>query len=122
VAIDGKHQDITAAAHRFAAQGVDTVLALAGRAVELCVDAVRQGGRVAYPNGVEPAPKKRRGIEVIPYDAVAGPRQFEHLDHAVEKSRLEVPIAAVFRLEEARRAHERLEEGHVLGKLVLRIT
>jgi len=120
-AIDGKHEDITAAAHRFAPQGVDAVLALTGRAVELCIDAVHQRGRVAYPNGVEPQPKKRRGIEIISYDAVVGARQFEHLSRAVEAARLDVPIATVFSLAEARQAHERLEEGHVLGKIVLRV-
>jgi hypothetical protein len=32
-----------------------------------------------------------------------------------------VSIAAAFALPEARKAHERLKQGHVLGKIVLRI-
>ena len=34
---------------------------------------------------------------------------------------LQIPIAQTFELEEAAQAHERLEQGHVLGKIVLRI-
>jgi NADPH:quinone reductase-like Zn-dependent oxidoreductase len=36
-------------------------------------------------------------------------------------AKLHVPIAAVFPLDQAARAHERLEQRHVLGKIVLRI-
>jgi NADPH:quinone reductase-like Zn-dependent oxidoreductase len=120
-AVDGRHEDITGAAHRFAPQGIDAMLALTGRAIELCIDSVHRHGRVAYPNGIEPTPKKRHGIEMIPYDAVAGPRQFEHLDRAADAAKLDVPIAVAFNLIEARKAHERLEQGHLLGKMVLRI-
>jgi NADPH:quinone reductase-like Zn-dependent oxidoreductase len=63
----------------------------------------------------------RPGIEIISYDAVAGVREFERLNRAVEAASLEVPIAAAFELADAARAHERLEAGHVLGKIVLRI-
>src|SRR5258708_5821615 len=53
---------------------IDAVLALAGgETLEDCLDHIRQGGRVAYPHGVEPAPRKRRSFRVIPYDAEAGP-------------------------------------------------
>ena len=86
-----------------------------------CLDALRRGGRLAYPNGVEPAPRKRSGIKVIAYDAVAGVREFERLNRAVKAARLRVPIAAVFPLAEAAKAHRRLAAGHVLGKIVLRV-
>src|ERR1700704_2260038 len=67
--VDGRRPDIDDKARQFAPDGVDAVLALAGGdALDLCLNAVRPGGRVAYPNGVEPPPKKRRGIKVIPYD------------------------------------------------------
>jgi NADPH:quinone reductase len=122
MAVDGRHGDIAAAAHGFAPDGVDAVLALAGgAALERCLEAVRDGGKVAYPNGVEPKPKKRRGIEVIPYDATAGVREFERLGRAVETSKPKIPIAGEYRLADAAKAHARLARGHVLGKIVLRI-
>jgi NADPH:quinone reductase-like Zn-dependent oxidoreductase len=121
-AVDGRHEDIVAAAHKFAPDGVDAVLGFAGGdALEQCVDSLAPGGRFAYPNGVEPVPKKRRGLDVTTFDGVVGVREFARLNHAIEAAKLRVPITGPYPLEEARRAHERLAEGHVLGKVVLRI-
>jgi NADPH:quinone reductase-like Zn-dependent oxidoreductase len=122
MAVDGRHEDVAAAALCFAPGGVDAVLACAGGdALERALDAVRPGGRVAYPNGIEPEPKKRRGITFIPYDGISGIREFERLNRAVEAAKLKVPIAAAYPLADAAKAHERLAAGHVLGKIVLRI-
>ena len=120
--VDGKRGDLVAAARRFAPDGIDAVLAfVGGEALTRCLDAVRDGGRVAYPNGVEPEPRKRRGLRIKAYDAEAGPRDFERLRRVIEEARPEIPIGEVFSLEEAAKAHERLERGHVLGKIVLGI-
>jgi NADPH:quinone reductase-like Zn-dependent oxidoreductase len=101
---------------------VDAVLALAGgKPLTRLLDAVRRGGRVAFPNGIEPAPRKRRGLRVKSYDATPGVREFGRLGRAIEAARLKVAIAAEFPLEQAARAHERLAKGHVLGKIVLRV-
>jgi NADPH2:quinone reductase len=103
--------------------GIDAVLALAGGdALEKCLDLVREDGRVAYPNGVEPEPKRRETFRLIAYDAAVGPREFQHLERAVTEARLHVPIAAVYPLAQAARAHQRLEKGHILGRIVLRIS
>jgi NADPH:quinone reductase-like Zn-dependent oxidoreductase len=121
-AVDGKREDLREAVRRFAPEGLDAVLSFAGGdALRILAAAIRRGGRLAYPNGVEPAPRKRRGLELIPYDAVSGPRQFQRLDRAIEAAKLQVVIAAAYPLVQARRAHERLAKGHVLGKIVLRI-
>ena len=121
-AIDGHHSDIVAAARAFASEGVDAVLGLVGGgALDECVKALKSGGRLAYPNGVEPEPQKRPGIRIISYDAEANVREFEHLTMAVEASKLRVPIAAEFALGDARKAHERIEQGHALGKIVIHI-
>jgi len=122
-AIDGKHDDIVAAAREFAPKGVDAVLAFAGgKELTRCLDALRKGGRVAYPNGVEPEPRKRKGIRMKAYDAVPGVREFDRLAGAIEEAKLQVPIAAAFELEDADEAHRHLEQGHVLGKVVLRVS
>jgi NADPH:quinone reductase len=122
MAIDGKREEVAGAARSFAPEGVDAVLALAGgKALDDCLDALRPGGRLAYPNGVEPEPRKRRGVKVHAYNAEVGVREFQRLNRAVEGADLEVPIAGAYILEDAARAHRRIEAGHVLGKLVLRI-
>ena len=124
VAIDGRTGDIAAAARAFAPKGADAVLAFAGGdALEKCLDALRAGGKVAYPNGVEPVPKPRPGLNMVPYDALFGDQkvQWAELNRAVEATKFEVPIAATFALAEAADAHRRVEAGGVRGKVVLKI-
>jgi NADPH:quinone reductase-like Zn-dependent oxidoreductase len=121
-AIDSRSRDFAEKLRGLAPDGVDAVLALAGgEALEQCVALVCAGGRVAYPNGVEPEPQRRTKVRFVSYDAEAGPRQFARLERAVEEARLQVPLAAVFPLEEAANAHQRIERGHVLGRIVLQI-
>jgi NADPH:quinone reductase-like Zn-dependent oxidoreductase len=119
-AVDGRHGDLSGALRKFSP--VDAVLVAAGGEVtDRVVDSVKSGGVVAWPNGVEPTPKKRQDIRMIPYDAVPGVREFNNLALAIEAVRLKVPIAATFPLGDTSRAHRRLAEGHVLGKIVLDI-
>jgi NADPH:quinone reductase-like Zn-dependent oxidoreductase len=123
VVVDGKRSvDIDDRARRFAPDGVDALLALAGGdALEKCINALRPGGRMAHPNGVEPAPRKRRGIELIRYDAISSVREFERLNAAVQVAKLNVPIAEYYPLAQAYKAHQRLAEGHVVGKIAILI-
>src|ERR1700727_1392009 len=122
VAVDGKRVDIDDKARRFAKDGVDAVLAFAGGdALEKCLSALRSGGRVAHPNGIEPAPRKRRGMKLIRYDGISGVREFDRLHAAVQAARLKVPIAERYPLPRASKAHERLAEGHVVGKIILAV-
>ena len=102
--------------------GIDAALVLAGSDVlEACLDLVKPKGRIAYPNGVWPEPKKRRVVQMLSYNAETGRRAFERLEQAAIGARLKVPIAAEFPLAEEAKAHERLQEGHVLGRIALRI-
>lgn len=119
--VNDRIEDIVAVAQRFAPKGVDAVLALVGPEVERCIDAVRKGGRVAYPNGIDPEPKMRPDIEILAYDAVASVHEFERLERAVEGCKPVIAIAQAFPLSEAAKAHERLAQHHVLGKIVLRV-
>jgi NADPH:quinone reductase len=120
--VDGRHDDIVAAAKRFAPDGIDAVLAfVGGKELTRCLDALRDGGRMAYPNGVEPEPRKRRGLRIKAYDAEPGRRELERVGRVIEESHAEIPIAEVFSLEDAAKGHERLDRGHVLGRIVLSI-
>jgi len=119
---DGRRDDLKAAAEEFAPEGVDAVLAFAGgKELTRLLDAVRPGGRLVFPNGVEPAPRKRRGLSVESFDATPGVRELDRLGRALTKARAEIRITDEFPLEQAAKAHARVEEGHVLGKIVLRI-
>ena len=123
VAVDGKREDLRAAARRFAPAGVDAVLAfVGGKSLARCLDAVKpRGGRLAYPNGVEPAPRKRKSIQVIAYDAVPGVRELDRLNRAIVAARTKVPIAKTYPMERAADAYRFVRRGHVLGKVALRI-
>ena len=105
-----------------ASKAIDAALVLAsGESLGKCLALVRKGGRIAFPHGVEPEPKRRRSVRVSAYDAVAGPREFARLERAVTEAHLCVPIAAIYPLAQAAKAHARLERGHVLGRIVLQI-
>lgn len=122
-AVDGKRDDVVDAARDFAPDGIDAVLAfIGGKELTRCLDTLRKRGRAAYPNGVEPEPRKRKGITLKSYDATPGVREFERLRRAIEGSDFEVPIAAAFPLAGAADAHRRVEKGHLLGKIVLRLS
>ncbi len=119
--IDGRSEDAVERLGEAAPAGLDAVLALAGGEVlERCLELVKAGGRVAYPSGVEPRPRSRRRFSVVAYDAVSAPRELERLEQAVEEKGLEVPIAATHALAQAAKAHEQVEQGHVLGRVALR--
>jgi NADPH2:quinone reductase len=121
-AIDTRTDDVAEPLHELAPDGLDAVLALAGgEALEPCLDLVRDGGRVAYPNGVEPEPQRRPKVHLTAYDAVAGPREFTELERTADEAKLRVPIAGVYPLERAAEAHAHVERGHVLGRIVLQI-
>ena len=121
--VDGRKADIVAAARQFAPGGVDAVLAFAGGdALERCLDALKSGGRVAFPLGVSPEPKPRVELRsATRYNAVAGPAEFERLNQAIIAAKLQVAIEAEYPLADAAKAQQRIEAGHVLGKVVLRI-
>jgi NADPH:quinone reductase len=122
--VNGRTGDIAAAAKSFAPNGVDAVFGLAGgSALERCIDQLRQDGRgrVAYLYGMEPLPRPRFNIRMILYSFISDREELERLNRAVEAAKLQVPIAAEYPLTQAAEAHKRLEAGHLLGKIVLRV-
>jgi NADPH:quinone reductase len=122
-AIDGRRDDAPRRLRELAPGGLDAALALSGGdALERCLDLVRAGGRIAYPNGVEPEPRRRPKIRLTAYDGAVGPREFGRLETAIVEARLRVPVAARFPLDDAAAAHARLGRGHVLGRIVLEIS
>jgi len=118
---DARSDDAVERLRELAPGGLEAALALAGGpALERCLDLMNTGGRVAYPNGVEPEPQPRKGIRIVAYDGIAGRTEWVALERAVEEARLRVPIGQVYPLEQAAMAHARVERGHVLGRIVLR--
>jgi NADPH:quinone reductase-like Zn-dependent oxidoreductase len=118
--VDGRRDDVAAAARKFAPEGLDCALITAGgEAADKALSAVRKGGRVAYPNGVDPEPLPRRGVTVQGFNGIPDPRVIAKLIRLIESGPFTVHIARTFPLEQAAEAHRALE-SHYLGKLALR--
>lgn len=120
-AVDGRHGDVAEAVQQFAPEGLDAALVLAsGEALQPALESMKKGGRIAYPNGVEPEPKGSPGIKVIAYDGVPDPDVFERLNNWIAAGPFHVELGRTYQLEDAAQAHRDLTQHH-LGKLALRI-
>ena len=118
--VDGHKDDIAAAAREFAPDGLDAALLTAGgEAANKALTAMREGGRVAYPNGVEPEPQAPSGVTVQSYDGDPDPQAIERLNRLIESGPFVVHIDRTFPLDQAADAHRALDT-HYLGKLALR--
>ncbi len=125
--VDGHIDDIGAAARQFAPNGLDGALITAGGPVtDKALSAIRAGGRVAYPNGVEPVPQPPFGSDAKSYDGMPDPEAIAKLNHLIVSSGspttgpFEVHVARSFPLDQAAEAHRALDD-HYLGKLVLEV-
>lgn len=90
---------------------------------DVCQEAlghVREGGRIAHPNGVEPVPSGPEGVEVIGYDGIPDEEVFDRLNHLIESGPFQLAVSRIYELEEAAAAQEQVLKHHV-GKLALRV-
>jgi NADPH:quinone reductase-like Zn-dependent oxidoreductase len=116
------HGDWVADVRNVAPDGVDAVFdCVGGETFRRSFEAVRDGGRVvtivAFGEEVEPG----RGITHHAFSAKAERRKLEKLSEMFDDGKLQVEIEDVLSLEEATKAHERVEAGHTRGKIVLRV-
>jgi NADPH:quinone reductase-like Zn-dependent oxidoreductase len=101
--------------------GADAALDIwGGEEREQAIATLRRGGRLV--SIASPAPEKRDGFEIhYIFVRPSGYDLGEHITPLIQEGRLRPHIDEVFPLERAAEAHERLEAGHVRGKLVLTI-
>lgn len=113
-------QAVVAAAREFAPDGLDAALVTAGgETADRSLEAVRDSGRIAYPNGVRPKPTARSGLHLSSYDAIRGQEATAKLHRLIDSGSFEIHLARTFPLEQVAEAHGLLDE-HYLGKLALR--
>ena len=118
--VDGRRDDVAAEARKFAPNGIDTALVTAGGGpTNKALSAVRDGGRIAYPTGVEPEPEAQPWLTVSRYDGTPTGKTIERLNQLIEAGPFEVHVARTFPLEKAAEAQSALSQ-HYLGKLALR--
>jgi NADPH:quinone reductase-like Zn-dependent oxidoreductase len=100
--------------------GADATLDLfGGDGREEAFAALRRGGR--FVSLAQPPPEPRDGYEVHYVWVRPDGDELHHLAELVQGGQLRPHVAEVYPLERAAEAHERIEGGHVRGKLVLSV-
>ncbi len=120
--VDGHRDDVLAAARAFAPDGFSkALLTTGGEVVEQVLAAMREGGQVAYPSGVEPEPAKRANLAIVRYDALPDADILERFERMARQEPFEVNVTRSYALQDAVAAQEGLKQ-HFLGKLALRLS
>jgi NADPH:quinone reductase-like Zn-dependent oxidoreductase len=121
--LDYSERDVVDAVRELVPDGVDVVLdVIGGETLARAVDAVRDEGRIV--SIVQPPTDARfraRGIQPAYIFVRPDGEQLEELAELAETNQLVVHLHEAVPLERADRAHELLENGHVRGKVVLRV-
>jgi NADPH2:quinone reductase len=123
--LDYRRVDVATAALERSGRELDAVADfVGGHAVARSLSALREGGRaasvVAFEGDLEPAIDRNITLYGVLLDA----EDHDLLEQVRERAaagELRPVVSEVYPLAEAARAHRRLEEGHVQGKLVLRV-
>ncbi|HWS51480.1 MAG TPA: NADP-dependent oxidoreductase [Microbacterium sp.] len=120
-AVDGRADDVLAAAKEFAPDGLDgAIVTVGGETAERALRAVKTSGRIAWPNGVLPMPAQAPPVALTTYDGDRSRTALERLNEVIESSDFSVHIAQSFALDDVRSAHLALGE-HYVGKLALTV-
>jgi NADPH2:quinone reductase len=130
--IDYKTEDVCRAVRDWSAKGVDVVLDAVGAAtLPKALDMVRPGGRlvniltVTADGDIERDQQEaeRRGFRKIAFiiDFERAQESMREITNLIDGGLVRVPPLAVLALENAARAHQMIETGHVRGKLVLKV-
>jgi NADPH2:quinone reductase len=119
VVVNTKRDDLTAALQSFAPNGLDALLATVnGDGLDKAIAGIKKGGRLAHPNGVQPAPKAGPGVEVSAYDGTPDRKLLDKLNRLIESRPFKLHLSGTFPLEKADEAHRELAKHH-LGRMVL---
>jgi len=121
VVVDGRQEEVRAAASTLAPGGLDAALVtVGGPATERALRAIKGSGRIAWPHGVHPVPATSPHATVSYYDGDRSRSAIERLNAVVDAGSFEVHVARTFPLERVQDAHRALRD-HYVGKLALEI-
>lgn len=119
MAIDGRRHDLTTTLRIFAPDGLDAALLTAGdaRIARRAVDALKPGGRIAWPHGVSPPPP-RADIAATGFGARAGIAHVHAACRTIERGPFHLHVGTQMSLGRIADAARALA-GHHLGRIVL---
>ena len=115
--------DYNAARFEDAARDLDAVIdTVGGDVFTRSLKVIRKGG-VLVTVGAQPTPEmgKKEGIKVV-RGGRAPIERFEQITGLLESGKVKPFVGTIFRLNEARKAHELSQSGHLRGKIVLQIS
>lgn len=120
--INGYKDDILSTALSYAPKGFDAALLTAGGdKANLVTQCVKNGGRIAYPNGIYPVPTVSNELNMIGYNGEPDADIINRFNNYIKTGNIKAYIDKTFLLDEASIAHIALEK-HYLGKLCLKIS
>jgi NADPH:quinone reductase len=119
--VDGHGDGFDEALARLAPNGLDAALVTAaGDSLDMALAGLRNGSRLAWPNGVRPPPNPPPGVEANSYDGRPDPDILKELNRLIDSGPFKVHIAETFPLTAAADAHRALGR-HYVGKLAIRV-
>jgi NADPH2:quinone reductase len=119
-AADPNSSERNAILKRFAHDGFDSAIVAAnGDSLPDFLSHLKAGAPFAYPNGVEPKPHIS-GHAALTFDGEMSRAAIERLNTAIGSRTIPLRVEE-FSLNDVAEAHRRIEQGHVVGKIVLRI-
>jgi NADPH:quinone reductase len=119
-AIDPNSSERNAILKRVAPEGFDAAMVTASSdALAVFLSHLKAGAPFAYPNGVEPKPHIS-GHAVLTFDGEMSRAAIERLNSAIGSRTIPLRVHE-FPLKDVVAAHQRIEQGHVVGKIVFRI-
>ena len=121
--VDYTEGDVVDQVRALVPDGVDVVFdVVGGDSLRRAVDAVRDEGRIVSIAQPPTDPLfSRRGVQPAYVFVRPNSEELDELTQLAESQRLLVALHDVLPLDEAARAHELIEHGHVRGKIVLRV-
>lgn len=121
-AVNGHGASVIETVQDFAPDGLDAALVFANSEnLSEVLKQVKAGGRIAYPNGVEPEPKGGAGVRVHAFDGIGSPEVYERLNSLISRGPFEVTISRTYRPEQAAQAHRDVLKHHI-GKFGLKMS
>jgi NADPH:quinone reductase-like Zn-dependent oxidoreductase len=119
-AVDPNSSEPNAILKRVAAEGFDVAMVTAASdALAVFLSHLKAGAPFAYPNGVEPKPHMS-GHAALTFDGEMSRAAIERLNTAIGSRTIPLRVQE-FALKDVVEAHRRIEQGHIVGKIVLRI-
>ena len=119
-AVDPNSSERNAILKRFAPEGFDAAIVSAnGDALAVFLSHLKTGAPFAYPNGVEPKPHVS-GHSALTFDGEMSRAAIDRLNSAIGSRTIPLRVQEL-PLKDVVEAHQRIEQGHVIGKIVLRI-